>query len=57
VAKWPEFRRRYAGELKQNPAAVAELEQRMKQGKVTLVYGTREEEHNSARVLKEFLEF
>ncbi len=56
VAKWPEFKRRYTQELRENPAAVNELRQRIKQGKVTLVYGSKDEEHNSATVLKEYLE-
>ena len=54
--KWPEFRRRYLQELKDNPEAVAELRKRVKQGRVTFVYAAKDEERNSARVLKEYLE-
>ena len=55
-AKWPEFQRRYRRELTENPAAVAELRQKIKQGKVTLVYGAKDEKRNSAVVLKDYLE-
>ena len=56
VAKWPEFRRRYTAELKSNPEPVALLRERAKKGNVTLLYAARDEEHNSAVVLKEYLE-
>lgn len=54
-ARWPEFRGRYLEELARNPAArelALELEKREK---VTLVYGARDEGHNQAVVLKEYL--
>ena len=54
--KWPEFRRRYLKELKDNPEAVAELRKLVEKGRATFVYAARDEERNSARVLKEFLE-
>lgn len=53
--KWPEFRRRYLQEIKENPEAVDELRRRLKQGRVTFVFAARDEEHNSARVLKDYL--
>ena len=52
----PEFRRRYTAELESNPEPVALLRERAKKGKVTLLFAARDEEHNSAVVLKEFLE-
>ena len=57
--KWPEFRRRYLGELNANPAA-AELRQEIfdathKTQRVTLVYGAKDSERNNAVVLAEFL--
>jgi len=55
VKKWPEFRRRYTAELKANPEPVALLRDRAKKGNVTLLYAARDEEHNSAVVLKEYL--
>jgi uncharacterized protein YeaO (DUF488 family) len=54
--KWSEFRRRYLQEIKENPEAVDELRRRLKQGRVTFVFAARDEEHSSARVLKDYLE-
>jgi len=54
--KWPEFRRRYRQELKANKEAVDSLRKKARSDTVTLVYAARDEEHNSALVLKEFLE-
>ena len=53
-AKWPEFKKRYRAELKQNPDAVAELKAAAK-GNTTLLYGARDTEHNEAVVLQELL--
>lgn len=53
--RWEEFRKRYARELDANPDAVAELRQWLKQGRVTLVYGARDEERNQAVALREYL--
>lgn len=53
--KWPEFRRRYRAELE---AKTEEIEQLRKFGgnkRVTLVFGAKDEDHNQAVVLKEFL--
>ena len=56
VNKWPEFKRRYRAELQSNPA-VGELRQLLRDKKsVTFVYAAKDEEHNSARVLKSFME-
>jgi len=54
--KWEEFCRRYWIELAQRPAAVKVLREKLRQGHVTLVYGSRDQEHNAAVALKEFLE-
>lgn len=56
VEKWPEFGRRYRAELDRNPDAVAELTQRMGKKKVTFVFAAHDEAHNSAVVLKDYLE-
>ncbi len=56
VAKWPEFQRRYREELRGRPAEVARLKQLVGEGPVTFVYGSRDQEHNAATVLKEMLE-
>lgn len=54
--KWPEFRKRYAQELKHNPAAVDEFHTAVKgQKKVTLLYGAKDIEHNQAIVLRDIL--
>lgn len=56
LEKWPEFRRRYREELKNNDAAVKELIAKLGAGKATLLFGSREPNHNNAVVLKEYLE-
>lgn len=55
-AKWQQFERRYWAELRQHEDAVELLRQRIKAGPVTLVYAARDEEHNGALALKEFLD-
>lgn len=54
--KWAEFQKRYRAELRQNPDAVAELRRNCGDGPVTFVYAARDEEHNGALVLKDYLE-
>ena len=54
-AKWPEFEKRYRAELARKPDAVARLREIARQGTLTIVYGAKDEEHNNAVVLKEFL--
>ena len=53
--KWDEFRRRYKAELGMNKASVDELVGVLKRGRATLVYAARDEEHNDAVVLQEYL--
>lgn len=55
-AKWTEFQKRYRAELRENAEAVEQLRRTGKEGTVTLVYAARDEEHNSALVLKKLLE-
>ena len=55
-ARWEEFRRRYWSELMERPAAVQALREKLRQGPVTLVYGSRDQQHNAAVALKAFLE-
>jgi uncharacterized protein YeaO (DUF488 family) len=56
--RWCEFRKRYLAELRgadlREP--VNELAALCKRGKVTLVYGARDEEHNQAVVLRDYLQ-
>jgi uncharacterized protein YeaO (DUF488 family) len=55
-AKWESFRRRYWKELQGQKEAIDLLRRKARQGTVTLVYAAKDEEHNSALVLKAFLE-
>jgi uncharacterized protein YeaO (DUF488 family) len=55
-AKWEEFCRRYWIELAERPSAVKVLREKLREGDVTLVYGSRDQEHNAALALKNFLE-
>lgn len=52
--RFAEFRRRYEEELDANPA-VAQLRALNARGTVTLVYGARDEIHNQAVVLADYL--
>ena len=54
-ARYAEFARCYRAELVHNKDAVGRLEDLLKRGPVTLLYGARDEEHNHARVLASFL--
>ncbi|MGN6164237.1 MAG: DUF488 domain-containing protein [Flavisolibacter sp.] len=53
--KWQEFQKRYRKELKENKDAVFILKQEAKNKTVTLLYAAKDEVHNDAVVLKEFL--
>ena len=54
--KWEEFKKRYKAELDHNNEAVAQLKDYMAKGTVTLVYGAKDQEHNDAVVLQEYVE-
>ena len=55
-ARFAEFKRRYAAELKANADVVGQIERILAQKPVTLVYSAKDEAHNDAVVLKNFLE-
>ena len=55
-SRFAEFKRRYIAELKANTGAVAEIERIVARTSVTLVYSAKDEAHNQAIVLKDFLE-
>ena len=55
VERWPEFRRRYLAELRENSTAWQLLLEAAHRGNVTLLYSARDTEHNSALVLRDFL--
>jgi uncharacterized protein YeaO (DUF488 family) len=54
--KWDEFQRRYFHELDEHPDEIAQLQEHLHKGPVTLVYSARDEEHNDAVALKEYLQ-
>ncbi len=53
--KWKEFQKKYRQELKENKEAVSVIKEHLKKGPVTLLYGAKDQEHNEAEVLKEFV--
>ncbi len=55
-ARWDEFRRRYFAELDERPEAWRKLMEKARKGRLTLVYGAREERYNNAVALKQYLE-
>ena len=55
-SRWKEFQQRYRAELEQNPDAWKPILAAAGQGNVTLLYSARDTEHNSALLLKSFLE-
>jgi uncharacterized protein YeaO (DUF488 family) len=54
--RWEEFRRRYFAELDARPEALAELRAMARRGRLTLLYGARDTEHNNAVALRDYLE-
>lgn len=54
-AKWAEFQRRYVEELEANADTWRPILAGARRGRVTLIYGARDTEHNAALVLKSFL--
>lgn len=54
--KWGEFCRRYWAELDKKAELIEILQAKAREGNLTLVYGSREETHNSAAALKLYLE-
>ncbi len=55
-AKWAWFRTRYFREMDDRPEAVAQLRALAREGVVTLVYGAKDQEHNDAVALNDYLE-
>lgn len=55
-ARWDEFGKRYRAELADNDEAVAQLRELVNAGRVTLLYGAHDEDHNQARILLELME-
>jgi uncharacterized protein YeaO (DUF488 family) len=55
-AKWGTFRARYFKELEHNNTAVATLLALAGRGRITLVYGARDDRFNNAVALKDYLQ-
>jgi uncharacterized protein YeaO (DUF488 family) len=54
--KWATFQKKYRAELADKKAMIAELKKMEKEhGTLTLLFGAKDEEHNQAVVLAEFL--
>jgi len=54
--RWEEFQRRYRAELELKHDELDRLVSRVAQGRVTLVYGARDEQHNNAAVVRQVLD-
>ena len=55
-AKWKSFRVRYEAEIRDHDDLIEMLKDIARTGAITLLYGARDEKHNEALVLKQFLE-
>jgi uncharacterized protein YeaO (DUF488 family) len=55
-ARWKQFEQRYRKELKAKQEAIDLLVSKARRGTITLVYAARDQEHNCALALKEFLD-
>ena len=56
ISKWEEFRVKYKDELKTKKEEIEELREMSSKNTVTFIYSAHDEKHNSAVVLKEFIE-
>ena len=54
--KWKRFRGRYETEIKCQGELIKMLKRKAREGTITLIYAARDEKHNEALVLKQFLE-
>ena len=55
-SRWPEFRRRYFAELKDHREELDALLAMAAGRRLTLVYGARDEQHNNAVALRDYLQ-
>ena len=53
--RWSEFKKRYFRELKENPQGLEPLRAKQREGTLTLLFGSRDAEHNNGIALREFL--
>ena len=56
LAKWTEFQKRYRAELNENMSDLNLLKEKSRGETVTLGYAARDQEHNSALILKKVLD-
>jgi uncharacterized protein YeaO (DUF488 family) len=56
VSKWDEFQKRYRDELANHQEALTQIKEMAKKGTVTFVYAASDHEHNSALILKQFID-
>jgi len=54
--KWDEFRRRYFSELATREEPVAELAGKILASRVTLLFAAKDQQHNNAVALRDYLE-
>ncbi len=54
--RWEEFRRRYWAELDEKGEVLDDLERKIREGPVTFVFAAKDERHNSAVALKDYLD-
>ncbi len=54
--KWQEFEQRYFAELAKKPESWQPILAASKEGKITLLFGAKDSQHNNAVALKEYLE-
>lgn len=53
--KWKEFIKKYLKELKENEEPVSILKDYLEKGPVTLIHAAKDEAHNEALVIKDFV--
>ena len=53
---WPEFQKKYKAELKKNEAVEQFVENYKDRAVITLVYSAKDEQHNHAIVLQDYLQ-
>ncbi len=53
--KWAEFQRRYRAELDAHPEAWEEILAAAREGRVTLLFSSRDTEHNNVVALRDYL--
>lgn len=53
--RWEQFQQRYWSELENASEAVQEIRKLARQGTLTFLYAAHDQDHNSARALREFM--